>query len=521
MDARPAIRTTTRIAIAALLALVATAALGAAQAGARVLRVGTFHGIAGQYSTIQSAVDAAHAGDWILVAPGDYHEQGVRGSKAGVLIRRPRIHLRGMNRNRVVVDGTKPGAGECSSRRSDQQVTRKGRNGIVVLKADGVYIENLTVCNYLTKLIPDEGNQIWWNGGDGTGKIGMRSWWGDYLTGTSTFSRGYKVPYGRYGVFVSNARGPGKIDHSYGSNMGDAAFYIGACPDCNGLLTHAHGQYSALGYSGTNSGGHLIIENSEFDHNKSGLTANSQNNDDAPGPSNGACPGGAKGPLGNGICEIWRNNLVHDNNVANVPGNAPTGLAGEVPVGSGVVLGGTRNIEVTRNRIYNQSAWGVVVADLPDQETPPSIAHCDGGTYLVPPPADPPTCYYEAFGNVVAANTFAQNGSFRQPTNADIILYAEQHDPGNCITGNIDMGGITSEPAGLQSSPFEPCGQANGSTTNAALGQLVCGLHLGPCPPGTMYPKPKKSFALHRAPAQPTMPNPCKGVPSNPWCRAG
>ncbi len=30
--------------------------------------------IAGQYSTIQAAVDAAKPGDWILVAPGDYHE---------------------------------------------------------------------------------------------------------------------------------------------------------------------------------------------------------------------------------------------------------------------------------------------------------------------------------------------------------------------------------------------------------------------------------------------------------------
>src|SRR5580658_10235724 len=40
----------------------------------QVLRVGTWHGIPGQYTTVQAAVDAAHAGDWVLVAPGDYHE---------------------------------------------------------------------------------------------------------------------------------------------------------------------------------------------------------------------------------------------------------------------------------------------------------------------------------------------------------------------------------------------------------------------------------------------------------------
>ena len=52
----------------------------AAPASARVLRVGPRHGHPGhaqaQFRTIQAAVDAARPGDWILVAPGDYHERG-------------------------------------------------------------------------------------------------------------------------------------------------------------------------------------------------------------------------------------------------------------------------------------------------------------------------------------------------------------------------------------------------------------------------------------------------------------
>ena len=36
------------------------------------------------------------------------------------MITKPRIHLRGMDRNRVVVDGTKPGAPRCSRAASDQ-----------------------------------------------------------------------------------------------------------------------------------------------------------------------------------------------------------------------------------------------------------------------------------------------------------------------------------------------------------------------------------------------------------------
>src|SRR5438045_9620642 len=133
-----------------------------------------------------------------------------------------------MNRNQVIVDGTKRGSPTCSRRASAQKKTKDGRNGIEVFKASGVYIENLTVCNYLTGNDGGEGNEIWWNGGDGSGKIGLGSFRGDYLTATSTYSNGVDNPRGEYGIFSSNSRGPGVIDHSYASNMGDAAYYIGA-----------------------------------------------------------------------------------------------------------------------------------------------------------------------------------------------------------------------------------------------------------------------------------------------------
>ena len=506
-----------RRSLASILMLVAVLAL-TASASARVLLVGTYHGIPGQYRTIQAAVNAAKPGDWILVAPGDYHEQGIKGAHqpAGVLIRTPRIHLRGMNRNTVIVDGTKPGSRACSSRRRDQEVTRRGRNGIEVYKANAVWIENLTVCNFLTSRKGGQGNEIWWNGGDASGKIGLGSWWGNYLTATSTYSVGANPPYGSYGIFISNSRGPGSDKHSYASNMGDAGFYVGACPDCNALLQFVHSQFNSLGFSGTNAGGHLIIENSEFDHNKSGPTTNSQNNDDAPSPQNGSCPGAPAGD----ICDIWRDNLIHDNNNPNVPGNGVSGVAGLIPVGTGIVLGGGRNTELLHNRIYRNDAWGVVVADFPDQEKPPPVSHCQGGTYVTPPPAPNPLCYYQSFGNVVADNFFAHNGSYGNPTNGDISLYAQQHNPGNCFMGNTDPGGLTSDPRNIQSSPYDPCGQPNGNTDAATTAQLICALKLGPCPPGTHYPGPARTFKLKRPPRQLTMPNACAGVPRNPWCPA-
>ena len=53
----------------ALLALGAAMSLMAAAANARVLTVGTYHGIKGQYKTIQAAVDAAKPGTGSWSAP--------------------------------------------------------------------------------------------------------------------------------------------------------------------------------------------------------------------------------------------------------------------------------------------------------------------------------------------------------------------------------------------------------------------------------------------------------------------
>jgi hypothetical protein len=99
-----------RIVVLAGVAL--TVLVFASAAAAAVLRVGTFEGIKGQYTSIQKAVDAAKPGDWILVAPGDYKEHTGRSPKgrsdvtAGVLINKDRLRLRGMNRNPVIADGT-------------------------------------------------------------------------------------------------------------------------------------------------------------------------------------------------------------------------------------------------------------------------------------------------------------------------------------------------------------------------------------------------------------------------------
>jgi hypothetical protein len=58
-------------------------------------------------------MNAAKPGDWILIGPGDYHGQGSR--EAGVWVTTPGLHLRGMDRNAVVADGTLPGRSRAPS----------------------------------------------------------------------------------------------------------------------------------------------------------------------------------------------------------------------------------------------------------------------------------------------------------------------------------------------------------------------------------------------------------------------
>jgi hypothetical protein len=517
--------------IAAVVACAVVVALvGAASASARVLKVGTFEGKKGGFKSIQKAVASAEPGDWILIAPGDYKEKETRepeggaGSGAGVLVTKPALHIRGMNRNSVMLDGTKPGTPQCSSSAADQNLgplnsegNPLGRNGLVVYKAEGDSVENLSACNFLTGSA-GRGNQIWFNFGDGSGKQLAGPWRGAYLSATSTYFEGNDKPFASYGIFTSNTAGPGLFTQVYANNQADSAFYIGACPDCNTTLDRAHAENSDLGYSGTNSGGHLIIQNSEFDNNQSGFVTNSQNNDDAPSPQDGICPGGGTGPTGTHSCWLFTKNSVHDNNNPNVP---TTGSAEAGPVGSGVVISGGRNDTVTENTIYNNGAWGVLLAPYPDTETPPPVAHCEGGVGTVI--EGQAVCYYDDWGNEVKNNTLTNNGFFGNPSNVDLAELSNFNNPGNCWHGNVDTSGtVTSEPQFIQSPPHSECGiPDSGEPLASSLGaQVACDTKFfASCPEGVPANYPQRTkVVMQPLPSQTTMPEPCLGVPRNSWC---
>ena len=507
--------------LAASVALIAGAAFADTEEADgihKVLRVGTWHGKQGGFTSIQSAVDAASPGDWILIAPGTYHETGTHTD--GVRITKPDLHLRGLERNSVVIDGTKAGFGTCSSDPAAQVIGPggAGRNGIEVFKVDGVTIENLTVCNFLDGN-GGGGTQIWWNGGDGSGAIGMGSYHGAYLTASTTFYSHSNSA--SYGIFVSNARGPGAIERSYASNMSDSSFYVGACPDCNAVLREVHAQNSPQGFSGSNAGGHLVLERSEWDHNRVGIASTSLANDDRPSPQDGACPGKP-----GKSCTLIQNNNVHDNNNPNTPAE---GIAAIVPIGTGIFLSGGRNDTVRENLITGNGAWGVLLNDYPDGSQPA----CDGGVAFFNPPSPYDQilgpvipCYFHSFGNRVFKNRFADNGYFGNDTNGDLANAVLDYPIRNCFRDNEELkkGKVTSSPVNIE----DPA--VLGSCSGPWVGhpaqevplflQILCdtfGPASGACSATDHYPT-QSTVTLLPIPRERGMDDPCDGVPSNSWC---
>jgi hypothetical protein len=513
-----------------LVVLVALALALPAAASSRVLRVGSYKGIRGQYKSIQAAVNAAKVGDWILVGPGDYKEHSGRApaghadTTAGVLITKADLHVRGMNRNKVVVDGTKPGSPQCSRKQANQEfgpagVTPgagpRGLNGLLVWKATDVTIQNLTVCNFLHGS-GDTGNEIWWNGGDGSGKVGGYGYTGSYLTATSTFFNN-ETTAAQYGIFSSNWTG-GTWDQTYASNFNDSGYYIGACQQqCDQTINHAHSQYNALGYSGTNSGGRLVIKNSEFDQNEDGLDTNSQNADYPP-PQNGACPNnGISSITHTHSCWVFMNNFVHDNNNPSIPS---AGSAAAGPVGTGMSISGGRNDTVMHNTFKNNKAWGVILVPFADSGRP-----CTGGT-LNSPILGPGSCLYDGWGNALINNKFGNNGGYKNPTNGDFDQLNFEPHPSDCFRGNTNTAGsLTPGAAKLQHDrPTCTTGSVPPNLNIMFLNQVLCDSQVSVppfgCQPGDHYPR-RTHVTMHALPSGlATMSDPCKGVPYNSWCPA-
>jgi plastocyanin len=244
------------------------------------------------FATIQSAVDHARPGGLVVVSAGVYRE--------AVVVTTPFLTIRGTDRNRVVLDG-----GTTLD------------NGIQVIEADGVSIENMTAHSYRL------------NGFAWSSVFGYR---GSYLTAYDN---------GDYGLFAYDSR-YGQFDHSYASGSPDSGFYIGQCYPCDAVITDVLAENNAIGYSGTNAGGRLYVVNSEWRDNFAGIVPNTLDTEQG-APQRGVVIAG---------------NWVHDNDNADAAANA---LA-YPSLGNGIIVTGGRDNLITRNLVEGHDAFGILLA---------------------------------------------------------------------------------------------------------------------------------------------------------------
>jgi parallel beta-helix repeat protein len=259
-----------------------------------------------QYPTIQAAVTATHPGDLVLIAHGVYRES------VTVDDEHPRIVLRGVDRNGVVLDG--------GNRRSD---------GIAV-HADGVAVENLTVRHYQV-------NGVVWSPSTeyGDDDRQLQGWRGSYITAYNN---------GLYGVYAFGAE-HGRFDHAYASGQPDSGVYVGRCRPCHALVRDSIAERNHVGYEATNAGGDVTVTGNTWRHNRVGVEINSLRKE-------------------NGFPQ--RSSLLEDNDISdNNAADAPRGSEG---FGAGVVINGGVEDIVRGNRVSGHRRVGIVVLDSPDAQ---------------------------------------------------------------------------------------------------------------------------------------------------------
>ena len=298
------------------------------------------------YSTIQNAIDAASAGDLVYIKKGVYNES--------VTITTPYLTVRGEDRNRVIIDG---------------EFMRE--NGIQIFDTDGVSIENLTVRNFSL-------NGVYWNGS--TGYRGL------YVTVHNN---------GDYGVYAFNSTN-GVFDNIYASGHPDSGIYIGQCYPCNAVISNSIVEGNALGYSGTNAGGHLYIINNTWKDNMAGIVPNTLDSELNP-------PGRETTIVGN---------IVLDNNNEKAPANR----FGKVVYGMGIVIPGRVGDIIEKNIVVNHKKYGIVASPM-----------LDTNLYF--------SQYVSIKNNIILDSGYAD------------LKLAGPWGPGNCFEGNIYQ---TSEPPLLE-----------------------------------------------------------------------
>ena len=497
---------------------------------ARVLLVGTFNGHAGKYTVDPVGGNAARAGDWILVAPGDYHETADTTGPASEYVVVGRLRRRAHQHVEPSPARHEPQLGD---RRRDQAGwlapavrARPSRTSAASAPTASPTVATASSCGRPTASASTTSRCA--TSSRATSRRATRSGGTAAPTPARSVCTGIpgQLPHRHLdllqrgptarstGSSRRTRQGPATWTTTYASNFNDSGMYVGACLQlCDITIDHAWMEYNALGYSGTNSGGAIVIEHSEFDNNQDGLDTNTQIAGDPPRPAERRCPNNGISPITHThSCWVFEHNNVHDNNNPNVP------AAGSAAAGPGR----HRHDALRRaqrhghgQHLREQRRLGRPVRPLPRQRHADPGQTCAGTGGVQTAGLG---CVYDPEGNALLHNTFSHNGFFGNPTNGDFgQITISAHQPSNCYAGNTAPDG--SAPANLETpQPTAAVPPTAANTGGALLAQVLCDTGFGTCPAGAKYPKPT-GVVMHPLPKTlASMPNPCAGVPANAWC---
>ena len=333
------------------------------------------------YKTIQAAVNASTAGDWVLIEPGVYDE-------AVKVTQRP---VRDLDQGHEPQHGDPRRAEQTGQRHRNLQGEQRlgGKPDGAQLRHGGMPAKTAATRSGGTAA-------------SGSGKIGAHGWYGTYLTAYDTGLNG------GYGIFTGNET-EGSWENIYASGFNDSGMYLGACQECD-ARDHRRddGKQRArlLGLElGREAGDRELARSATT---SIGIAPNSENPGDGPPPQDGECgrpnienPNPTPTIKTTKIqrCTIIRNNLIIENNNLTVPVNESTAIA---PWGNGVELPGDYADLVEKNVIVNN----------PNER---------GARVRVPEPASPRengfkgTIFFQLAGNRISNNVFAHNGYQRRP----------------------------------------------------------------------------------------------------------
>jgi Right handed beta helix region len=262
-----------------------------------------------KYSTIQSAVDKARAGDTVKVKRGTYREA---------------VRITGPSKRYLKLIGN-PG--------DPSKVVLDGSRGKAVPRQNGVWINganHVTVNGFTAKHY----------NGNGFYAVNVDGYELNHLNATLV---------GVYGVYAFNSLG-GVIENSEASYNSDSGFYIGQTPPQTkpkrSIVRNVKSFGNVLGFSGTNMR-YVTITKSQWFNNGAGIVPNALDSEKYAPPED---------------------NVITDNDVFwnnfNYYLGAPFKLKKQAtsapyPIGVGILLFGGRRNEVTNNRVYGNYLVGV------------------------------------------------------------------------------------------------------------------------------------------------------------------